>query len=407
MFSSIAKAARAASSLMLLLAATGLGISCAASSPQQAEEPTAKELNAPLVEAPEIELMNEGKRLFKDGLYTLASQNFMSLKDGYPDGPYQDFARLKLGDSLFFSSDFEGAEKVFAQFIESSPGSPYLDYAKLMVSKSILSNVSSEVGKDASPYEKIVATLEDFATKHPQSPYLKEALKYQEMSLEKILAYEDTVNSFYEGSNYRQERIAKIAKKLSKAQQDNEQLAARLARQEEVPPTLRARFAPASRKPSRTLSRAHSQRSSRKTRAVLDSQGIGFSNISNPNDSNQRDYPAEDPEMIESKVDNPKSSMLPPSNNRITAVECIKSKNQEIINFNLENAADDDIPRILMAEDGVLNLDIPAAAIPSFTTCFDTHKIVISSNGQVSISGYELGRVLVMDNPYRVMVLVK
>lgn len=182
--------------LCLAVAACGMG----KSSPLPSEIPTAPgsdEINQISVDTPQEELLVKAKKLYSVGLYTGAREAFEALRDGYPFGPYAEYAEIKIADCNFYVREYSSAALLYEEFTKNHPASTSLAYALLQAGRSNqLTN--SAVGRDNAPLEKALVFYQDLLKRYPNSLYAESARRGIGEVEVALAEYERMVMSFYQ-----------------------------------------------------------------------------------------------------------------------------------------------------------------------------------------------------------------
>ena len=90
---------RSISLVLLILIAQGCS-STAPVEPKSVEIPPVKE-GAKIADTPERELFEQAQRYYEEGLFSVAKDNFDSLRTSYPLSPYAEYASVKMTDCDF------------------------------------------------------------------------------------------------------------------------------------------------------------------------------------------------------------------------------------------------------------------------------------------------------------------
>lgn len=187
--------------LLVLLFTAALGISGCSETTSSVEGPQEliekKTTNSGFsADAPEEELLSEGKRLYESGLYSVAKEAFESLRDGYPNGAYLEFAEIKVSDSLFESGEYELAKQGFEEFVRNRPISTEASYALFRAGRAS-EELFTGIGRDPTPIKQAKEIFERVAKEYPDSPYANEARKKISSIEGKLRSYESEVAAYY------------------------------------------------------------------------------------------------------------------------------------------------------------------------------------------------------------------
>ncbi|MBX7145191.1 MAG: outer membrane protein assembly factor BamD [Oligoflexia bacterium] len=183
-------------------------VACSSSTPS---EPTATEIkisDKELRDAPEAVLMNEGKRLYRAGLFSVAQESFDSLRLNYPNSPYAEFAEIKVADSHFETREYPAAAGLYEDFLKNHPASPAVPYALLRAGRSY-QLVNQGVGRDTAPLEKALEFYERVIREYPSTVYAQEARNFRESTRRVLAEYERFVMEFYKKQNNQKALLAR------------------------------------------------------------------------------------------------------------------------------------------------------------------------------------------------------
>jgi len=184
---------------MLLLTASLPGCFSTTADKSSKPEEDAIELSAKSIaslDAPEATLFEDGVRQFHNGLYSVAVETFEALRDGYPLGPYREFAEIKAADCRFELGEYDQAALLYEEFVKSHPGSSAAPYALLRAGRSY-QLAQRGIGRDDAPLNKALAAYMKLLNQYPDSVYCEAARTYQAEVRQKLAAYEKMVIDFY------------------------------------------------------------------------------------------------------------------------------------------------------------------------------------------------------------------
>lgn len=186
--------------LLLFIAAFSafLGCSETANAPEGPQELIEKKTTSSgfTADTPEEELLSEGKRLYESGLYSVAKEAFESLRDGYPNGAYLEFAEIKVSDSLFESGEYESAKQGFEEFVRNRPTSSEASYALFRAGRAS-EELFTGVGRDPTPIKQAKELFERVIKEYPSSAYASESRRKIAAIDEKLRSYESEVAAYY------------------------------------------------------------------------------------------------------------------------------------------------------------------------------------------------------------------
>lgn len=181
----------------LLLVSTMLLVSgCFSTEKAEPELAEIKPPNTATIEGAEAELFRAGKRLYANGLYSVARESFEALRANYPSSPLGEFAELKIADSYFDTGEYLSAQPLYEQFLKSYPLSGSAPYAMLQAGRSAHLAYRGP-GRDPSGLHKSLAWYERILNEHPHSVYAPKALELRKDALSSLAEHESYVERFY------------------------------------------------------------------------------------------------------------------------------------------------------------------------------------------------------------------
>lgn len=182
---------------ILFLIVTCVSISCSSSSDPEPEEIAEVPTGIGNVnDGSQEELIYASKRLYESGIYSVSKENLEALKNNYPEGPYVEFAEIKLADASFEVRDYEESAIMYEDFIKNHPVSPSIPYAILRAGRS--HQLSSRgVGRDSEPMAKASEHYTNLVTNYPDSAYVGAATKYREKALSDLAKSEKLIMEYY------------------------------------------------------------------------------------------------------------------------------------------------------------------------------------------------------------------
>ena len=144
------------------------------------------------------ELIYASKRLYESGIYSVSKENLEALKNNYPEGPYVEFAEIKVADSEFAIRNYPEAAIMYEEFIKDHPSSSSVPYAILRAGRS--HQLSSRgVGRDSEPMAKAAEYYNSIISDYPDSPYVEAATKYRDKALSDLAESEKLIMEYYKG----------------------------------------------------------------------------------------------------------------------------------------------------------------------------------------------------------------
>ena len=161
------------------------------------------------VDTPEAELFVKGKDYFRSGLYSVAEESFEALRNGYPLGPYAEFAAIKIADAHFEEAEYGEAAQAYEDFIKDRPASAALPYVLLRAGRSYQLG-SRGVGRDSQPLEKANAHYQRLLSEFPNSVYAAAAVNYRIDTISMLKASEQRVADYYSKRGYTEASLARL-----------------------------------------------------------------------------------------------------------------------------------------------------------------------------------------------------
>jgi outer membrane assembly lipoprotein YfiO len=171
-------------------------------SSKNSEEPTEllnkeeKERLEISLDTPENQLLEDGKKYFNSELYTLAKQNFESLRTGYPDSKFVDFAEIKIADCLFESGSYSEAAKSYEDFTKRRPTHSSNAYMLYRAGQSQQLSFTG-VGRDPTPLKKAVELYDQILRQYPGSVFESGVKLKKKEALELMVAHEQRIQRYY------------------------------------------------------------------------------------------------------------------------------------------------------------------------------------------------------------------
>ncbi len=183
---------------------------CSLFSSSKEEAPKPIELGpSTSIDTPESQLFNEARKFYEANLFAQAQTAFQELKDGYPFGPYAEYAELKVGDTHFYRGDYLTASMIYSEFTKQHPSSDNVPYAMLQLGRSFNLQYSGR-GRDMEPLQKSRETLVELIQKYPHSIYLSAAKKYLSETERKLISHEKLVAEYYKDKGFEKAALARM-----------------------------------------------------------------------------------------------------------------------------------------------------------------------------------------------------
>jgi outer membrane assembly lipoprotein YfiO len=162
--------------------------------PQPAEIVPKGHTNA--VQGTADDIFHNAKHLYYSGLYTVARENFETLRDSYAPGPYAEFGAIKAADAAFEGSEFDQAAQSYSEFVSNYPSSKSKPYAMLRIGRSYQLSQKG-LGRDPAGLEKARDAYQKLIEEFPDSTYADAARRYRAEVIEGLGNYEKLVMEFY------------------------------------------------------------------------------------------------------------------------------------------------------------------------------------------------------------------
>lgn len=160
--------------------------------------------------AASAELYQNGKKLLKQGNYTLAIEQFEILQSRYPFGPYAQQAQLETGFAHYKLAEPDSAIAAANQFIKLNPQHPHADYAYYIKGIANFSRYDGMLDRfakpdlsllDPNPLRQSFADFKQLIRRFPDSPYANDT-RQRMLHLRNILArHELNVARYYTKRN--------------------------------------------------------------------------------------------------------------------------------------------------------------------------------------------------------------
>ncbi|MEZ4754734.1 MAG: outer membrane protein assembly factor BamD [Bdellovibrionota bacterium] len=148
-------------------------------------------------EGTQEELVYASKRLQEAGIYSVAKENLEALKNNFPQGPYVEFAEIKMADSEFSIRKYSEAAIMYEDFIKDHPSSSAVPYALLKAARSYQLS-SRGIGRDTEPLAKAAENYQKLKEEYPDSPYTEAAEKFRTKALSDLAETQKLIMDYYQ-----------------------------------------------------------------------------------------------------------------------------------------------------------------------------------------------------------------
>lgn len=331
--------------------------------PKELEEN--KSESAISLDTPETELLENAKKYYYSGLYSLAKENFDTLRRGYPLSAYKEFATLKSADCLFETGEYAEASKEYEEFVKAHPSSSSADYALFRAADG-LRRSHTGVGRDTSPLERSLELLNTFVKDYPQSPYIQTSRELRAEIVKLLTEHEKRISRFYE-------------------KKENEP--ALTARQK----AYDAKWVP-----------------------VLQSTSVAKMNTDAPSPDGFEVAEAAKlenrPEMkasLDTSSDKTSEEQISEKRERILKIECQTGESSQLlVHFSSMNPIEEYRKGKEFEGDLTLELKDVASAVQS-SDCFGKEDLSISEDGTIRLTGIQGGTIMTLNNPSRLLISIK
>jgi len=174
---------------------------CASTGEPTPSDPEVKEIKAKDAiddnQGPEGDIIAEAKQLYEAGMYSLARDQFQSIKDRFPLGAYGQFSEVKIADCYFYNHEFNEAAKFYEGYLKSYPGSPDSPYIELQAARAHVESAGGGTGRDRQPLERALLIFDGIVEKYPGSEYSFAAERERAPLVEQLAAYDQLIIDFY------------------------------------------------------------------------------------------------------------------------------------------------------------------------------------------------------------------
>jgi outer membrane protein assembly factor BamD len=325
---------------------------CSSKDPLEPTELLSKEEKERLeisLDTPENQLLEDGKKYYNSELYTLARQNFESLRTGYPNSPFVDFAEIKIADCMFEAGSYTDAAKSYEDFTKRRPTHPSNAYMLYRAAQSQqLSHTG--VGRDPTPLKKAIEIYDRILRDYPNSEYQSGIIQKKKEAVEALVAHEQRIEKYYTKKDLDQAARARAS-------------------------NVEASLVP-----------------------VLSSlQALAKDSPTGSEDSK------EVPEGIEIEKNTPESKQTQDSisvTSRLTKVICQSKNNRGVyLYFDTKLSNSGQLPKRILNKDGIISVQIPNVFFPNqVSDCFDSGDLILASDGHFEIKAFSDATLTVLDN---------
>lgn len=160
------------------------------------------------VDTPEAELIRDAQRFYENRLYNNAQTAFEQIRDGYPFGPYAEYAEVKVADCHFYTYDYLTASLLYADFVKQRPTSQNIPYALVQLGRSYMLQYTGH-GRDLDPLQKAREAFADLLKQYPSSIYAGATKKYLARTEKKIIEHEKLIAQFYKKLGHEKAALAR------------------------------------------------------------------------------------------------------------------------------------------------------------------------------------------------------
>lgn len=145
----------------------------------------------------EEELLEKAIDNYDDNLYTLSSESWTQLRDGYPETFYSILAELKLADAQFFAGNYSDAITAYEDFARLHPGHEAMAYVRFQIGNCSYEQYRGST-RDQAPVYAAIRAFKEVIASYPNSIYAVLARRRLQQSRERLAEYERGVAQFYE-----------------------------------------------------------------------------------------------------------------------------------------------------------------------------------------------------------------
>ncbi len=353
----------------------------------------------------ELELFENAKDFYENGLFGLARERFIALRDSFPLGPYAEFARIKIGDCSFATAEYEEAAIAYENALEEHPGSAAAPYLLLRAARSHQKQ-NRGAGRDFDTLEKAVRRYDRLLEDYPDSPYARRAAAYRHDALTTLAEHQRLILAFYrkqgkeKAAKAREEEFAKkwksyLEKEYTGPDSSSDEGS---AAQQRASVSLEDLSSASSKEPHESTEGDDIDKS-----AFLETLQDSTGEASN----SESELMTEDKQQVSSGYFN---ADAPSSEQFIRKVECrrVDQKKEEMVVLHLREVPENFEPALLEAEDGKLTVPLRLSGIGEASfPCFEGRDVVINNEGDLLFPAQTRARVFSLSHPERIILLLE
>ncbi|MEX0598293.1 MAG: outer membrane protein assembly factor BamD [Candidatus Paceibacterota bacterium] len=157
-------------------------------------------------ESTEKELYVEAIKAYDNRQFNSCSQTLEILLQNYPEGVFQEPARLKLIDAKFHSANYSEVVTLVDSFLELFPSSPVTPYL-LTIAGTSYAQTFGGLGRDPTPLIEARQYFERIIKEYPESDYSLSAKKSLQKINQTLVSYEGYLVDYY-----KKQKLPKAAK---------------------------------------------------------------------------------------------------------------------------------------------------------------------------------------------------
>ncbi len=168
--------------------------------------------------------LRRAENAYDRGLYSLARENWVKLRDEYPASPFESFAQLKIADTFFFGGDYASAIPIYEEFLKLHPGHEGAAYTRLQIAHAFRQQYTGPA-HDQSPIRQAQINYERVLTDYPTSYLRLIAAEGIAFCKKAGRDHEEYVADFYRRAGQDKAtmgRLAQVEKPTTRAAQKND-----------------------------------------------------------------------------------------------------------------------------------------------------------------------------------------